>query len=421
MNDPAKGVARLRQRIQDGDREVSDRDADTLMSFSNQLQLLASQYSDHRHLKLLRHCTRMAENVDGIDLTDCLESRDATEAVVRWINRTYDNEETNRDYRSALRVFGKRVTRSDEPPESISWVPTSTSTNYDPMPRESDMLDWDPDVEELLDGCRNPRDAACIAVQFEAGLRGGELYNLDVGDIVDSEHALALEVEGKTGRRAVHLIISVPYLQRWLDAHPAGDDRDAPLWTTLSASERQSYKGFLQNFKNPAKRVGLEKPVTPTNFRKSNARWLIRQGMSQARIEDRHGRKRGSEQTARYVSRFGKESSEIAYAQLHGEDVEDTSEEELAPVSCPRCGQKTPADRDYCMHCRQSLDLESKGLLDSVKERLDERLITADSADERAQWIRARRAFERDPNVLSREELHDLVTSLDSASAESID
>jgi hypothetical protein len=53
------------------------------------------------------------------------------EDIVRWINRTYDNEETNRDYRVALSVFGRRTSdeNGDDPPESIEWVPSGRSSN----------------------------------------------------------------------------------------------------------------------------------------------------------------------------------------------------------------------------------------------------------------------------------------------------
>ncbi|HMB50119.1 MAG TPA: site-specific integrase, partial [Natronoarchaeum rubrum] len=109
MADPRSQIETLRDRLDAGERDIVDQeDVDILLEFSDQLDLLSSEYSDHRHLKLLRHCTRMAEEVGG--LADALDDRDAAEEIVRWIHRTYDNEETNRDYRVALRMFGKHLT-----------------------------------------------------------------------------------------------------------------------------------------------------------------------------------------------------------------------------------------------------------------------------------------------------------------------
>lgn len=74
-------------------------------------------------------------------------------------------------------------------------------------------------------------------------------------------------------------------------------------------------------------------------------------------IEDHQGRKRGSEHTARYMARFGKEPNERTYARLHGKDVkvEESEPDEIGPVDCPRCDRKTPGNRDRCMWCHFAL------------------------------------------------------------------
>jgi len=89
------------------------------LEFSNELFLIPSQVGDQRHLKLLRHNVRMAEH--GGSPVMALESEEAAKEIVRWIHRTYDNAETNRDYRVALKQFGRRVTdqNGDDPPESM--------------------------------------------------------------------------------------------------------------------------------------------------------------------------------------------------------------------------------------------------------------------------------------------------------------
>ncbi|WP_202932746.1 site-specific integrase [Halorussus salinus] len=78
-------------------------------------------------------------------------------------------------------------------------------------------------------------------------------------------------MDGKRGERTIHLVMSVPYLQRWLNEHPGGDGDH--LWSKLSSPDRPSYNSFLGYFKNAAGRADVSKAVTPTNFRKSNTRW----------------------------------------------------------------------------------------------------------------------------------------------------
>ena len=96
----------LRKRICTNE-EIAGDNGDALIDFSDRLFLLLADYSDHRHEKPFRHCTRMAEEVGG--LADALNGRSTTQDIVRWINRTYNNEETNRDYRIALRLSRVKV------------------------------------------------------------------------------------------------------------------------------------------------------------------------------------------------------------------------------------------------------------------------------------------------------------------------
>ncbi|MBX0303714.1 tyrosine-type recombinase/integrase [Haloarcula salinisoli] len=352
MTETRAKVESLRERIQDSS-DICEEDREALLAFSDRLYLLKSEYTDYRHEKLLRHCTRIAEQVG--DLAAARENRNAAEDIVRWINQTYDNEYTNHDYRTALRIFGRRTTDCDGTPESIDWVPSGTSNSHDPVPDPAEMLKWEEDVIPMTDEARNSRDAALITVAFDAGARSGELQSLTVGDISDAKHGLRIFVDGKKGQRSVTLIPSVPYLQRWLNDHPGSDDPDAPLWSKLSEPEELTYRRFRAIFDDVAKRAGVTKPVTPTNFRKSNASYLAEKGMNQAYIEDRQGRKRGSDATAHYVARFGGEA-ENEYARMQGVDIEEEEPEPLGPVSCPRCGKDTPRHEPTCVWCNQALD-----------------------------------------------------------------
>lgn len=126
VTNPEQALDRLRTQLKNRERDVSDVERDHLLEFDNQMALLKSIYSEQRREKLLRHCTIAAEKVGS--LIDALEDRNAAEAIVRWTNREHDDsEETNKDYRIALRMFGKRVTDGSDIPEALEWIPTTTS------------------------------------------------------------------------------------------------------------------------------------------------------------------------------------------------------------------------------------------------------------------------------------------------------
>jgi hypothetical protein len=355
---------------------IADDDAEKLLEFSRQLDLLNSKYSDYRHEKLLRHCVIMAEQVGG--LADALESRDAAEDVVVWINTERDtpeySEETNQDYRVALRIFGKRTLKmaDDEVPESLAWVPTGTSNNYDPSPSRSDMLEWEEAKLMAEEGTTNPRDKALIPVSHELGPRGEEMHEVRMGQVNDADHGIQISLDGKQGEHSVTLINSVPYLQKWLSEHPAPDDDEAFLWCKLDDPyDNSSYQTFLGIFKSAGRRAGIDKPVTPTNFRKSNTYWLAKQGANESFINDRQGRKPTSDHARRYISEFGPENENNQYAELQGLDVETAKTEDRTPLTCPRCDKQTPRDEPFCVWCHQALEPDAVDKLE--KEESEQR------------------------------------------------
>lgn len=413
-NNPREEVDGLREQLRStgDDRRYVQFEADRnhLLKMSDNIRLVPSEIGEHRHLKLLRHCTRMATLAPPPTIKDfedndeaapnhlqsendieelleehgllgaTLEYRTAAEAIVRWINDEYSNEHTNQDYRTALRSFGRYRQKLDEPPATLKWIPTGTSNDFNPVPSERDILLWEQDILPMIEAAHNPRDKALFAVQFEGGLRSGELFDCRVGDVFDAEHTVGVHVDGKRGERPVHLIMSVPYLQKWLEEHP-GDDDDY-LWTKLGAPERPSYNTWRDYFQDAADRAGVTKDVTPTNFRKSNTRWLVILGYSQPRIEDRQGRKRGSEHTARYMARFGDESNERVYARLHGIDIEEEESTEVGPIPCPRCHRETPRNEDHCVWCHFALTPDAVDEIEQQNDRLVESAAEAPRPDE---------------------------------------
>lgn len=408
MPDATRQVETLRSKLESGERGGSAAEREALLSFSDRLRLLASEYSDHRHDKLLRHCTRMAEHVDA-SLAAAPSDRETAEAFVRWIHDTYENPETNRDYRVALRTFGRRLaeangtisTDRDDIPDALSWVSASTPSNYSPSPDPAAMLRWADDVKPMIDAAANARDAALIATAFDSGARSGELRSLRVGDVTEADHGLRIRVDGKTGERSVTLVPAEPYLSGWLGEHPASGDPAAPLWSKLGSPEALSYRRFNDLFKACAARAGVDKPVTPTNFRKSNASWLARQGANAALIEDRQGRSRNSPVVARYVARFGADDEQRQYAALHGLEVEATGEESLAPIECQRCGRDTPHDEPMCVWCGRATNVVAAETADRVRSSIRRAMARSDDAGERAAMLDTLEELDTNPEAAS--------------------
>ncbi len=408
-------VDTLREKLQAGDRGGSDADRGLLLAFSDELKLRREEYGWHRHEKLLRHNTRASEHAD-VELVESILSerddddfeaaKDAAKVVVRWIHDTYDiaegSQETNRDYRVAFRMLAKHTTRGEDIPDTHEWISTQTTRDYQPEPDEADMLEWGAHVRPMIDACHNDRDRALIALQFEGGFRGGELHDLTLDQISDSEHSIKVRVDGKRGEHDVHLIRSIPWISRWQAEHPG--DGDDYVWSHLSKPKRVSYQLFLKIFREAARRADVDLPVTPTNFRKSNAYWLSQQDKSQAFIEDRQGRARGSPVISRYVAKFSGETQEAKFAAMHGIDVDlDEDDEVRAPIVCHRCDRETPADNDLCMWCGTALDAETAARVDELEDEMVEDAVAAarSDLDVEAEDVIAARDRLRDDPILS--------------------
>jgi integrase len=401
--------------------DISDADRELLIEFDDTLALRQSEFAEATRYKLLQYCGLMAghsstiptEALPDVELAAVLEDRDAAEDMVRWMHDTYDNEESNAGMRRALRTFGRVLTDGEETPETLEWIPTRVASTYDAAPDPSEMLSWD-DTLTLIDNVHNERDAALLAVAWDSGARGEELVDLTVGDVTDHRHGLRITVHGKQGQRTVTLIPSVPFLQRWLapGAHPDPTDSDAPVWCNLNRPEQVSYETLWKAITRAGERADIDKPVNFTNFRKSSASYLASQGMNQAHLEDHHGWVRGSDVAARYVAVFA-DAADNELARIHGKDVTEETPDPVGPIECPRCGELTPTERDYCIHCSQTLDHETDDLLQEVRNLFDEKTIAAEDPDQAADLVSGRRKLEENPAALDKSDLHELLSSIE--------
>jgi len=130
----------------------------------------------------------------------------------------------------------------DEKPYSVEWISADLPDDYDPIPDKTKMWWWDEHILPVLNNAKYARNKAAVAVDWDSGTRSGEFRSMKVGDVGDHKYGKEITVNGRQGQRSVTLITSVPYLQRWLEVHPKGDDPEAPLWCDLDTGREVSYK-----------------------------------------------------------------------------------------------------------------------------------------------------------------------------------
>lgn len=392
-------IQSLRDRI-NASEAVTDEDRDLLIKFSDELEF--HRYSVDRHVKLLQHCTMLAgssekydpEELPDVPLSDALgddkESIEAAKDLVRWIHRNYENEDSNRDFRVALRMLGGHVTPGDaeEKPESVDQISAGWSKNYDPSPDPTKMYSWEEHMLPIIDAAKHSRERAMLACCWDVGARSGGVRSLKVGDFSDHKYGLQATIDDKVGRYSPILITSVPYIRRWLEDHPAGNDPDAPLWSDLDKGRDVSYRMKLKMLRAPTEKalekgtVRIPSKIDFTRMRKSSASYLASQNVSQVHLENHHHWERGSKEAARYIAVFGTATNrEIARA--HGIDVSADEPDPIAPPECVRCGRETPREKPACVWCGQVMNPVGAESADRLESALADEMAGAETAEER--------------------------------------
>ncbi len=131
----------------------------------------------------------------------------------------------------------------------------------------------------MVETVSHPRDKALIVVGYEGGLRIGEIAGLRIGNIIwrtnsNGDLKAKIKVKGKTGDRQIPLVISAPYLRRWIEEHPFKDDPNAIVFCSLSQrsfGQMISYQMMWKTITRIGKEAGIKKRVNPHILRHSRA------------------------------------------------------------------------------------------------------------------------------------------------------
>lgn len=360
--DFARQVETTLQAIQASDEIHPDNKA-AIKNFQRDLAL--QEMSDGWQQKLLAHLKLLAIEAGPEQRFEDMDKDDVKD-LVAWVQQRDVSDSTVNAYKQVIKRFWRWQADlpKGEHPEATEWVNTTSHSGQDKLPQN--LLSRD-DIDALKDACRNPRDRAFVAMLYETGARIGELIDLTVGEIEDTQRGLMVVIDGKTGQRRLPLLESVPAINKWLNDHP-DPQSDVPLWCKLQdASEGLSYnylrKSLLQR---AADRADLEKPVNPHHFRHSRASHLANE-FTEAQLCEWFGWVQGSDVPAKYVHLSGRDIDD-AYARLHGLEPVDEEEDRDPIDECWRCGELNESEDRFCGRCGAPLDEDAAGSLEEQME-----------------------------------------------------
>ena len=153
-------------------------------------------------------------------------------------------------------------------PKEVAWVKTTVKREPRLMP--TDLLSED-EIERMIEGARNLRDRAIIALLADAPIRTHELLLLKRKhlSIEDNAAYLLIPENTKTGTRRIPLVNSVPYLSQYLSAFKSLEMDDPLFMHELWNSEKRplNYGALRTMLKKTAERAGIRKRIYPYLFR----------------------------------------------------------------------------------------------------------------------------------------------------------
>jgi len=222
--DYEKKVESVLDMVEDSE-DIHPENADLLRDYRRDKELNGmAAATQQRNLSYLK---KVAEHVEATRFSEM--DKDDVKEVVEWVHDRDDTQDsTVATYKKAIKSLWTWM-NDGETPEAVEWMQISSGNSTDTLPQ--DLLTKE-EIQEQIAAAKNPRDGAFIAVLYETGARIGELIDATVGDIEDRKHGKKITIQGKTGARRVPLNESVPYINKWLNAHP-NPTKDAPLWCKI--------------------------------------------------------------------------------------------------------------------------------------------------------------------------------------------
>jgi len=231
-------------------------------------------------------------------------------------------------------------------------------------------------VRGILEVCETQRDRALVAVHWDSAARVSELLDTNIGHVQFDRYGAVISVNGKTGRRNIRLVSSVPDLQAWINIHPLKNDPNAPLFVTSRrrgsvAVTRLTTRRVQNIFARLGDLAGCPKDTNPHAFRHGRLTSRGRQ-LTESELREYAGWSKGSSMAAVYVHLSSRDIDNKILTVDGIKQEEEPDRDPMAPVICPRCKKGNAPDAMYCDRCSMALtEMALRSLEDLQKTKED--------------------------------------------------
>ena len=270
---------------------------------------------------------------------------------------------TIEDYKKTIKHYYKWKLGTGEgklrtEPDCTRWISRNRNLGSKVKPEE---LITKSEYEKMLDSCMNGRDRALISTLYDSGCRLGEVLSLRIRDAQSDQYGYVLAVTGKTGFRRVRIVgNSVAYLKEWLDNHPNRNDINSPIFCGLEMrnyNRAMDHSDVYSMFRKVLRRAEITRRIHPHLFRHSYVTRMVDKNLSESALKDQVGWTKGSRMIEVYEHLSVKQKDE-AILRASGITIEQEQEEDMLPITCQRCGKKNPSNAKTCHTCWMPLTVE---------------------------------------------------------------
>lgn len=233
-------------------------------------------------------------------------------------------------------------------------------------------------VRSLLGACESQRDRALVAVVWDSAARISEILNLNIGHVTVDRFGAVIAVTGKTGRRNIRLVSSVPDLQAWINIHPFKNNPDAPLFVTARRRGTSITRLTIRRVQNIFTRLGditdCPKDTNPHAFRHGRLTTRGKQ-LTEAELREYAGWSKKSGMAAVYVHLSGRDIDNKILTVEGIKPEEEPAADPMAMQICPRCKTSNSPDTRFCKICSMTMN-------DKVAQELSEAQAHAEALPE---------------------------------------
>jgi integrase len=223
------------------------------------------------------------------------------------------------------------------------------------------------DIITLIEATVSNRNAAIIALGYQAALRRDALVNLRIKDYKNPEEGMThiripsdADYKGASGS-VIPITWAGGYVDNWLSEHPKSDDPDAPLFCSIRNQDRGealSGHSVYTMMKRLAKHVDSieDEKIHPHMLRHARASTMrLSEDYDLSDIETVMQWTQSTPMHSTYES-LDNQSEAERVAMKMGQDIPE--QDAVREIECPRCKQTLNASATYCSSC--NLRIEDK-------------------------------------------------------------